>query len=407
MAGRPTNPIDSTPAFVIQCTFDDGLRKVADNIGNDPSRVAVVRRAGASTDIWNIELGTILVSVAPGHAQRAGVKRMHNSLTRSYGKRLVVGQAMGLPITDGPVTIVATDEQEAAEIRESKLLERFHFSGISQSGMRLGGGSGDTPLSNGIVSIVHGPVTVHPILKQPIGPMTDLVLAVAPTSNQGALLPGGNRTPFTFAPFEAYGTTPLARASIRRYRDAMQKMQGASGASGAAKFSPFTVESSKKMGTDLYHDDIKDGALFSLGAMAMSLVFVDTLIRDGILTYNSASSFSSPPSVSSSNEANARAWRKEAPENLGLADDARSFQQTQQDLFIKLVDRMLLGETVKDADVANLRYRVMAKSALKYQAGAIQDITNRYRRIVARSIQMEGGSSNNNAMTRDMDIIIF
>lgn len=366
----------TAPAVLIAGIFDDRVEALAAECGMDKSRVAIVGTGQMDATSWNIGAGDIVMAFDPLKTKNSGKYLMYG-----HGGRVpVVGQVAGVPFSKTPVTIMGKDEEAVQQIKNQRTLRNFRFVGVAESGFD-NTKAGGTPKTNGFQVVVWGQTTVKVPMTKAIPPMTPVVIAIDPGPGNSqynrvtSSAYGADRHQFTIKAYDPRAVVPKARTAIANYHNTLSHHRS------SPNFNPSSVVTGNMNGSAVYSEDDVHGATLTHGGFAMAMGIIDILIRSGRASFNAT-----PATRGTATEANAAAWRAQAPGILGFVPGATA---EDRDLMLDIINVVYLGNLPargSGAASSDAQFRMLVKSCLQLFSNGFLDMNDAHNRIAGMNV---------------------
>lgn len=369
----PTSTIVQYPSLNMGFTIHEGAHQVMDS---RPGDAAIAPSPGSGPEKWYSGLGSLAGYIDPKfYAPFLGNEKN----TRSYGKPLIVTQGAGLfhGVDMSKVPKDYTEEQKQT-LKLQKATQYIKFGCVLQDSF-----NNDYVPQDGVMGIVSGPVTVKIPVNKSFNYMTRVVFAMAQSAHTNRvgsnvkLSDGPDKSSFTLEEYNERSPTDLVRHILTQYAATLENAKNG----GRLPFQLGNVDGTVQA---VLLEDERDAAQLTVGAMAVSMSVIETLIDEGFLTFNALPQINDKQDVDRS-----KTWRDTAPSLLGLskptnAQSARPIQATSS--MLSRTIKKIIGRH-KTARVSTTTYKTIQNSAFTFLLNAVQDVGSKSNKIIGDVIR--------------------
>jgi hypothetical protein len=261
--------MDPGPQFVIQTSFNEGLKNAVGRIESaDEHTDLIPYKAGNDPRRWNIEQFSLVAMVKPGCAAQMGISYDMGGNNRTYGKTPIVATVAGIPAAMDPETEVLTGAGEKKEdVLRQGVLDQFSFVGVSNAYYDDREGDHKSPLQDGLGVNVMGAATisVHIDGDEP-PPMCDVQLWLPNVRSTGRGMGAASNSlerRFTVKQFTAKTIEQQTLSCVELYLRSLKENK--------EKWSFFDLREKAMSKNLIMSHDIRHGHMFVSGVLALAL----------------------------------------------------------------------------------------------------------------------------------------
>jgi hypothetical protein len=263
--------MDPGPQFVIQTSFNEGLKNAVGRIeSGDEHSDLTPYKASNDPRRWNIEQFSLVAMIKPECAAQMGIAYDMGGNARTFGKTPIVATVAGIPAAMDPETEVLTGAGEKKEdVLRQGVLDQFSFVGVSNAYYDDREGDHKSPLQDGLGVNVMGAATisVHIDGDEP-PPMCDLQLWLPNVRSTGRGMGAASNSlerRFTVKQFTAKTVEQQTLSCVELYLRSLRQ--------NSDKWSFFDLREKAMSKNVMMSHDIRHGHMFVSGVLALALQF--------------------------------------------------------------------------------------------------------------------------------------
>jgi hypothetical protein len=315
-----------------------------------------------------------------------------NNESRTVGRPVGIAQSGNLP-HGLKKSFMDSDYYKNLSLDDKNLLMQqmvksyLYMIGVSQDSFRKAKGPDNTPITDGLYTIMNGPVTCKLFTGQPLRPMAYLVLDLVPNQQHGRSgtiryqNEGAERYPFTMREYDPHTPQKWIRQIMRNFSQDVQTPQKY----GATPMLPFSSARSEKDHPMLEND--RNAANIVTGVFGMASLIIEELLKKKILSVVNVGGAGFV-----NDAAGASVWRTRVALGVfgidgstGTGVDHVLLHEMIKSMSLDARETMELHKT-RGTNALEVLYQTFTASALPSLLSGVQDVASVSNRIVARNI---------------------